>query len=694
MKHFFILTLFCVSNLFAQNLDSLYSVAKSMPDDTNKVNLLNKVSRAELSISNFDKCATIAAEAKYIAEKLHFNVGLGSSLLNIGFSYNEQGYYPQALEQFSSALKIFEKADYKIGISKTYNNIGITYFHQGNYPEALKMHFSALKIKESLNDEIGMASSYGNIGLIYSNQGNYTDALKNYSLGLEIAKKYNKQGLISNFYTNIGQTYYHQKNYSQALKTDSIALKINEKIGDKQAIAALYNNIGLIFLDQKKYKQALDVALASLKIKEEINDQEGMISSYNNLGALYLETKKASIGKEWYLKALKLSFNIDSKDDLKYTYLGLAKADSALGNYKEAFTNYKLFTIYKDSLINEDNTKKTVQIQMQYEFDKKETLAKQEQEKKNAIAQEEKQKQRVILILVSCFLVMLAIFAGFMYNRFKITKRQKVIIEQKELETRNQKQVIEEKQKEIVDSISYAKRLQEAILPPQEFVSTHLSNNFIYYQPKDIVAGDFYWAEKVDDLFFIAAADSTGHGVPGAMVSVVCSNSLNRTVKEFALTDTGKILDKTRELVVETFAKSNSEVKDGMDISLLCFDKQNHKIFWSGANNPLWYIENNELKEIKADKQAIGKTDNPKPFTTHEIEYKNNTTFYLFTDGLPDQFGGPQGKKFKYKQFEQLLTSINDKTMQEQSDIINQKFEDWKGELEQVDDICVIGIKI
>lgn len=131
-----------------------------------------------------------------------------------------------------------------------------------------------------------------------------------------------------------------------------------------------------------------------------------------------------------------------------------------------------------------------------------------------------------------------------------------------------------------------------------------------------------------------------------------------------------------------------------MDISLLCFDKQNHKIFWSGANNPLWYIENNELKEIKADKQAIGKTDNPKPFTTHEIEYKNNTTFYLFTDGLPDQFGGPQGKKFKYKQFEQLLTSINDKTMQEQSDIINQMFKNWKGELEQVDDICVIGIKI
>jgi len=254
--------------------------------------------------------------------------------------------------------------------------------------------------------------------------------------------------------------------------------------------------------------------------------------------------------------------------------------------------------------------------------------------------------------------------------------------------------IIENQNKDIIDSITYAKRLQEAILPPLEFVDKHLKESFIYYHPKDIVAGDFYWAEKVGDLFYIAAADSTGHGVPGAMVSVVCSSALKRTIKEFKLTETGKILDKTRELVLETFEKSTSEVKDGMDISLLCIDSKNKNIFWSGANNPLWYIQDAELKEIKADKQPIGKTDYPRPFTTHQIDYKENTTFYLFTDGLADQFGGPNGKKFKYKQFEELLVSINDKTMQEQADIISEKFESWKGVLEQVDDVCVVGIKI
>jgi serine phosphatase RsbU (regulator of sigma subunit) len=286
----------------------------------------------------------------------------------------------------------------------------------------------------------------------------------------------------------------------------------------------------------------------------------------------------------------------------------------------------------------------------------------------------------------------LTIMFGFYNFKLTIKTENKLLAEKVAIDA--QKIIIENAHKEITDSINYAKRLQHAIFPPTDFITTNFPESFILYKPKDIVAGDFYWAEKIEDLFFITAADCTGHGVPGAMVSVVCSIALNRTVNEFGVTDTGKILDKTRELVIDTFTKSNTEVKDGMDISLLCIDKQNQKIFWSGANNPLWYIHDNELKEIKADKQPIGKTDNPKPFTTHQLKYKENTTFYLFTDGLADQFGGPKGKKFKYKQFGELLIEINNKAMQEQSTIINEKFETWKNELEQVDDVCVIGIKI
>jgi serine phosphatase RsbU (regulator of sigma subunit) len=316
-----------------------------------------------------------------------------------------------------------------------------------------------------------------------------------------------------------------------------------------------------------------------------------------------------------------------------------------------------------------------------------------QQKKETEIAAEFKQ-QKIFRNGLIFGVLLLFIIVAIILRNYNIKKKYSNDLFAKNNEILQQKQLIEEKQHEILDSITYAKRLQYAILPPQEFISKCLPKNFILYKPKDIVAGDFYWAEKIDNLFFIAAADSTGHGVPGAMVSVVCSNALNRSVKEFKYTTPGSVLDKTRELVIETFEKSASEIKDGMDVSLLCIDIQNKKVFWSGANNPLWYIQDNQIFEIKANKQPIGKTDLVQPFTTHDIEYKENTTFFLFTDGLADQFGGPKGKKFKYKQFQELLISINDKSMPEQSLHIDKEFENWKKDLEQVDDVCVIGIKI
>jgi ligand-binding sensor domain-containing protein/serine phosphatase RsbU (regulator of sigma subunit) len=283
-----------------------------------------------------------------------------------------------------------------------------------------------------------------------------------------------------------------------------------------------------------------------------------------------------------------------------------------------------------------------------------------------------------------------------------VTIRTQEISNQKEI-VEHQKELVQEKQKEIIDSITYAKRLQQAILPPQNLITNHLPNNFVLYHPKDIVAGDFYWMHVEGDLVFIAAADSTGHGVPGAMVSIVCSNALEKAVNEFRLTDTGEILDKTTDLVLDTFAKSGEEIKDGMDISLLGYNKSTKQITWSGANNQLWYIINTfseggiqekELIEIKADKQPIGKSDHRKNFTTHYINYQEGIIFYLMTDGYPDQFGGPKGKKFKYKQLEELLISNSNNALINQKDILSREFELWRGDLEQVDDVTIIGIKL
>lgn len=427
--------------------------------------------------------------------------------------------------------------------------------------------------------------------------------------------------------------------------------------------------------------------------------EDGYILEFNNNGQLInsrlfnngVEQPKDTVFQKKYVELFESMLDFVKKENevvlkvrkLKSTEeeLALKQKEILISELQGQKKQQEIEALNKDKSLKELELKN---VQLETNKQKEEAKIKNEQLK-------QEQQQRWFLY---GGLSLVIVFSGFVFNRLKITQRQNNIIASQKKEVETQKHSIQEKQKEITDSINYAQRLQQAILPPTEFITKNFPDNFILYKPKDIVAGDFYWAEQINDLFFIAAADCTGHGVPGAMVSVVCSNALNRTVKEFALTDTGKILDKTRELVIETFEKSNAEIKDGMDISLLCIDKKNQKLYWSGAHNALWYIQDNILTEIKADKQPVGKSYDAKPFTTNSIDYKTDTTFYLFTDGFADQFGGPKGKKFKYKQFEETLVAINQKSMTEQSNIIDKKFNEWKGSLEQVDDVCVIGIKI
>jgi len=495
-------------------------------------------------------------------------------------------------------------------------------------------------------------------------------------------------------------------------------------------------NIEITNIDTSKYKSQL--FMLKLLADEENNN----IERKNNLSASIENLKKTEEEKLKKEEELKIQEAEIKRKQLELELLAKDKAVSDLTiKAKEA-------ELLRNMLQANEKKKEIEQLNQQKIIDELNIKNKESEIAKNNIEAKNKQKQiqglenekklndenlkqekfiKKLMIAGSGLLAVFLVFVFFSLAKSrkanKLIAAQKAEVEKQKEISDSQKHLIEEKQTEIIESITYAKRLQEAILPPQAFINSFIPSNFLLYKPKDIVAGDFYWAENIGDLFFIAAADSTGHGVPGAMVSVVCSNALNRSVKEFNLTETGKILDKTKELVVETFEKSTSEVKDGMDISLLCIDTKNKKVFWSGANNPLWYasslpsrqtgasasqfskkiIGKEEMLaealevsmfEIKADKQPIGKTDKVNPFTTHEIEYKENTTFYLFTDGFADQFGGPNGKKFKYKPFAEILVQNVNKNPSEQSAILAEKFEAWKGELEQVDDVCIIGVKI
>ena len=281
----------------------------------------------------------------------------------------------------------------------------------------------------------------------------------------------------------------------------------------------------------------------------------------------------------------------------------------------------------------------------------------------------------------------------FMFVFFLLSLFKKEIFDY-QLKTEMQKELIEEHSEEVRQSIEYAKKIQEAILPPRSLIDRILPESFVLYKPKDIVAGDFYWMDEVDGKILFACADCTGHGVPGAMVSVVCCNAINSAVNEFGKKSPAEILDKTRDLVIETFKRSDREVKDGMDISICSYDPITSKMEFAGANNGLYILRDNELIETKPDKQPVGNYENAKPFTNHTLQLEKGDLIYLFTDGFADQFGGEKGKKYKYKPFKNLLANLKDHPIQNQGDLINTEFDRWRGDLEQIDDVCIIGVKI
>ncbi|HXD92261.1 MAG TPA: tetratricopeptide repeat protein [Bacteroidia bacterium] len=690
----YIFLLFISLQLCAQKTDSVQHLLKTDKEDTTKLKHLIYLCWTFRSIGSYDTALIYGKQSLTLANKLGYKRGLGKAYSTIGNVYHDLSNYPLALDYYLKALKLYQDVGYQNGIGSSYTNIGLVYYYQANYPKALEFYLKDLKIRTDCNDKVGMATCYGNIGLVYTDQSDYTKALDYYLKALQINQTIDEKKGIADCYLNIGIVYHYQSHYKEALNYYLKSLKMNQDLSDKQGAGTCYTNIGNVYSDTHDYTKALEYYLKDLQLKESIGDQQGAAVCYSNMGGLYFDTKDFKNAIQYSSKCLQISKQIGYTEGQRIAYENLARAYGKTNNYNEAYQCEVAFKQLTDSIFNADNSKQLGDMKTKFEVEKKEGELKLKSEAAELINNQEKKQQQFIIYAVVFVLVIVFVFSGFLFRRFKITQKQKHIIQLQKDEVSRQKHLVEEHQKEIIDSITYAKRLQQAILPADAEIKKHLPNNFIYYQPKDIVAGDFYWMEHLDGITFIAAADSTGHGVPGAMVSIVCSNSLNRAVKEFGLRDTGKILDKTRELVLETFEKSGEQIKDGMDISLLAINKSKQQINWSGANNQLWYISNNKLIEVKADKQPIGKTDNPTPFTTHHIALNPNDIFYLMTDGYADQFGGTKGKKFKYKQLEDLVIANSDKSLDEQKQILTTTFNTWKTNLEQVDDVTIIGIKM
>jgi serine phosphatase RsbU (regulator of sigma subunit) len=609
------------------------------------------VSNLDTIIPLCERAISIARRSlnKYSERKIRRSLynSIAGSLNNIGFIYSNKGDIPKALEYYHLSLKVAEKTGDKQGIATSLNNIGPIYYYQGDILQALEYYHRSLKIKEEIGDKKGIAYSLNNIGSIYLYQKETTKALD----------------------------YFHR------------GLKIREEIGDKQGIAYSLSNIGFAYQDLGNHEKGREYFLQSLKIVEEIGDKISIAHALHDIGNAYLEEGKMIAAESYAKRSLALSKELGFPENIRNAAQLLYKTYEKQRMGMEALEMHKLFIQMRDSLSNEETQKATLKELAKYEYEKQKAISDKEHEKQMAVAAEQEKKQKIISYSIGTGLVMMLLFSFVLFNRLQLTRKQKVVIE-------HQKKEVEAKHKEITDSIFYAKRIQDSILPSRASMREHLKDEFLLFQPKDVVAGDFYWMEPSGDSLYFAVADCTGHGVPGAMVSVVCSYSLSKALLEENITQTGKLLDRTRELVIERFAKSGEEVNDGMDISLCALNMKTRQLQWSGANNPLWRISKGEMIKYRPNKQPIGRYEEFELFATHDIQLEKDDIIYLFSDGYADQFGGPNGKKFMSQRLNDLLLSIASKPMGEQKKILKRSFEDWKIAQEQVDDVCIIGVRV
>jgi serine phosphatase RsbU (regulator of sigma subunit)/pterin-4a-carbinolamine dehydratase len=669
--------------------DSLENVLKSKIEDTTRVNTLNDLSRAYFTKS-FDKGVAYAEEAKSLAEKIKFEKGIANSNNNIGVLQWQHGEYSKALESFQHALSVFQSVGDKMGIAKCYGNIGLIHRARGDLSLALNYQLRSLKVREEIKDKDGMAKNYSAIGNIYDSQLNFPLSIEYHNKALKLWSELgNRRGVATSF-VNIGNVYWEQKKDKEALESYLKSLSMFLLLEDEIGASSCYMNLGMIYDKQKKYQLAVEYNLKALRIKEKLKDNSGISTSYNNLASTLLHMGKYDEAMVYLNKSLEICKKSNRKEGLKVVYGTLASIYAEQNKFKEAYYYKELYSNMKDSLFNENSSKEIAEMQSKYENEKKQNEI--ELLTKDSEIQALQLNRNKLWMIMLCVAVLLILaLAALFYIRWQIKHKSHILLEHRNMEITQQK-------KEITDSINYAKRIQESILPPIDTWSKMLPDSFIFYRPKDIVSGDFYWIEQKNDVVCFAAVDCTGHGVPGALMSVVGFNLLTQAINEVNLVRPSDILKHLDAGVTKTLRQSEEGkgVKDGMDLSICSLNRKTLELEYAGAFNSLYYISNGIFTEIKADKFPIGVNTDGKvdEYTNHKIQLQKGDCVYLYSDGYADQFGGPKGKKFKYNQLKELLTAISVLPIEQQRNAIEKKFDEWKGLLEQVDDVVIIGVRV
>jgi tetratricopeptide (TPR) repeat protein len=622
-----------------------YEASIEYANETGKLQLLlgclKHTARLNLRIGNYNKSLEYYSKARKLAEIIKDENELSILLINLGLTYSNLGNYPRAIEVYLKALDITEKLNSSKNSASVLINIGNVYYYLKNYPKALPYYRQAFDIAREIDDNAIIKSALNNIGEIYRIQGDYYEAMLYFEQSLELAKKYNDTKGEALVYFNFGLIKNAKKKYREALDYFEMSIDIYRNMGLKKRIAATLNEIG--------------------KTQYFLNNYPGCVS--------------------YCSKALVLAEEIGSKEIVRQALGNLSDAYAAKYDYQKAYEYHLLFKNMHDSIFNEENQRKLKEM----EFEKKEV-------KYQGEIKRQQLQRNYLIIGISVLLILV-----FYILRSSILRRRAY------MQIAAQKQVIEEKnnllekqKEEITDSIVYAERIQSTILPETDVLTECFSDHFIYYKPRDIVSGDFYWVRKENDSLIVAVADCTGHGVPGAFMSILGISLLNEICNESIPDSAADFLFELRGRVKSALHQKNDETenRDGLDISLCIVDLKHKKMHFSGAFNSLFMIRDGRLKVFKADRQPIGVYFAEKGYTNYDMAIQKGDIFYLLTDGFADQIGGSRNKKYLGRNLQELLTEIHHKSMAEQMKELDKAHLDWKKDNRQMDDICILGLKV
>ncbi|HAA14507.1 MAG TPA: hypothetical protein DCE41_23620 [Cytophagales bacterium] len=677
-------------------------------------NLYNSFGAVYYGKSIMDSTVVFFEKSMAIFDSLGNEPKVGMTANNIAVIQTHLKNYDEALRCYGIALEIQERFDDKNTMASTLSNMAVVANVQGRVMESLRLRQRSLAISEEIGDMPGIASSTQLMGIMLNRQGE-TEVAKEYlSRSLEISLSIeDKEGYAGTQHV-LGQIYYEEGDWDEAERRYQMAHQLYQEMGN--AWDASYVQMS---------QAELNLALGELDAAE-ILAQEALtiITSHGMPGEgtkalLILGQIYQAMGQ--YTKALEIANQGMEEARISGSLKGIKEVaelqyllNKQLGNTEASFAAYELFIEMRDSIKNEEFRKEM--LREEYEQQAKLDSVRYAEEimlqeaKMDALGFQQK-LQQAYLWGGSAIVVIVGLMG---IQRYRNTRREKDLVEEQKLRVDDAYHRLADRNREVLDSITYAKRIQGAILPPESTINSVFPQSFVLYKPKDIVAGDFYWVQRKNDFTYVAVADCTGHGVPGAMVSVVCQHSLNRALHEYKRELPGEILDVSRDLVLEELKSPDLQVSDGMDLAL-CALKGN-KVWFAGAYNPLWLVrEGNDeaavlqeipgakvevlggytFVELKADRQPVGRFPKYQAFTTHTLTLKPKDTLYMFTDGYPDQFGGAEGKKYQKRNLRRLLVSLQGETMLQQKMELEKALKQWQGDAyDQVDDICVMGIRV